>query len=105
MASTVEKLHSDESAMQTIKPAKKRKFQSYPCGDYKWVEINSHQISDYGLPNCIRCKNHGKLEIYRQPFFVHSEYGEYECPKGTCSGDVKFICRVCNNISKIGCPK
>jgi hypothetical protein len=95
---TIMKKQAAKTAIRVIKTKKQYKFQGYPCGDYKWVEIHSDKIADYDLPNCIKCTNHGKQMVYRHPFFVHSEHGEYECPNGSCSGDVKYICRICNNL-------
>jgi hypothetical protein len=99
---TVLKSQPDVCVTKVIRTSKtkdeSKQAVKYPCGCHKWVEIHHDKISEYDIPNCVRCRKHGKLLVYRHPFFVHDEMGEYECPDGNCPGNVRFLCIMCNNF-------
>lgn len=86
-------------------PAKKKAKKAtdvgtYPCGSKMWVRIEDELVSAYNVAPCLVCPKHphAPKPVYLLPFFMHDEYGDYECPDGDCAGTLRYVCFVCRRF-------
>lgn len=92
---------SDSDGIPTGKPIRKKKAtMRYPCGSGKWVLIPDEMLDNYDLTAaCKTCGRHPHAQkiVYKHPYFMHDESGDYVCPYGDCSGDVNYVCFDCRS--------
>lgn len=60
----------------------------------KWLMLENKIIDEYEVPKYTKCS---KCHRFKFVFFVHTDFGDYDCYICSKPGNIRFLCLNCSH--------